>query len=253
MKNPKEIGEILKEARQKKGLTTDKIYKAIRIQPTLIEALEQGTADSILSRVYIISFLKKYASLLNLDGDALAANYKAFYSSEEKQLFRIEKEPLMTNLNIRKWIIPVISIALTLIFIILIVILSIKLKSARLTKKTASLPIAELALDQKDAAKTVFPIPNDKPIELVLRSADDVWMKVKKDKKIVFEGTLRKNEKKMWTADNKIELWVGRAEALYFTINGKPVGRIGKGRIKNIQISRQGLKIRNKWLLKAEE
>lgn len=241
MKSPEEIGEILKMARKKKGLTIEKVYKATRIQPSVIEAMENGKADEILSKVYVLLFLRKYASFLGLGGDNLAANYKSIYT-EEKEGIRdmVMKKPVTLNLDMRKWASPVVSIVFIVIFVGLL--FAIKSKS----------PPSQKAII-KERAQVIFPIPKNKPIELVLRATDDVWMKAEEDGKTIFEGTLRKNTEKEWLADNKIELWVGRAEALNLTINGKPLGKIGKGKIRTIQISRSGLKIGNKWLLRAKK
>jgi len=68
MKNPKEIGEILKAARQKKGLTIDEAYNKTRIQPKIIRALEAGQIGEVLDKIYVLLFLKKYALFLGLDG-----------------------------------------------------------------------------------------------------------------------------------------------------------------------------------------
>jgi len=247
MKSPKEIGEILKETRQKKSLTVEASYKATRIQPSVIESLERGNADGILSRIYVLSFVKKYAFFLDLDGDALAAEYKKFYTDKEKQVLTLNEEPRPMSVETQKWMIFAVFAGLALLFVFFILALGMRLRS------TKSAPVARASAPPV-APKTVplFPIPEKKPIKLTLESTDEVWMKVKKDGKDAFVGILRKNRKENWSAKNKIELWVGRAEALKFTINGRPVGKIGKGSIKNIIISRRGLKVGNKWLFGAE-
>ncbi len=247
MRDPKEIGKILKETRQKKSLPIDEIYNKTRIQPHIIEALEEGTAGEVLGNVYTPLFLRKYAAFLGLDSASLVASYKNFYTDKEEVALDIEKEPQAVNISLPKWIVPALSVGLTCIVIFFIIFLGLKLRSFRSAKKE-TIP---LVISKPKPA--VFPISKDKSIELVLQSTDNVWMKVKKDGKVVFEDTLPKGGKKEWSAADKIELWVGRAEALNFTINGKSIGNIGKGSIKKIQISRRGLKIRNKWLLKAKE
>lgn len=248
MKNPKEIGEILKGARQKKGLTIDEVYNKTRIQPKTIAVIEDGTYGETMGSVYAFLFLKKYALFLGLDTEDLLASYKNFYRDKEKVVLDIEKEPQPINIELRKWMIPAVSLVLVFMVVFFILFLGFKLKSFYSTRKTAKAEVPSVI-----SKPALFPIVRDKPIELSLRSTDSVWMKVKKDGKSAFEGTLRKGKRKSWSADDKIELWIGRAEALDFTINGKSIGSIGKGSIKNIQISRRGLKIKNKWLLKAKE
>ena len=264
MKTPREIGEILKEARRKKGLNKEAVRKAIHIQPNMIDALEEGKADEHLSRIYVLLFLKKYAKLLDLDPAALTADYKRFYPGEEKQLFSLEKEEkpisIKLNVDIQKWILPAISAVLILITVFFVLSFSIKAVSyvkgkVKLAKKTP--PATERQAPKNEESdklqkSDIFPIPEDKPITLSLQASDDVWMRVKRDGKIVFENTLPKGKIQEWSADDKIDLWAGRAEVLNFTISGKRVGKIASGNVKNIQLSRQGLKIGNKWLLKEE-
>ncbi|MGB2706375.1 MAG: RodZ domain-containing protein [Candidatus Omnitrophota bacterium] len=243
MKNPKEIGQILKEARQKKGLSAEEVYKATRIQPSLMDLFEQGRADEILSRVYVLSFLKKYAFFLDLDASALAADYKKFYTDEEKLVLVLDGQTPAIGAQAQKWMAFAVIAGIALLFVFFIVFLGVRLRSVHPRREPASLAAPKQV--------PLFPIPEEKPIDLTLESTGEVWMKVKKDGKTVFEGTLQKKEKKNWSAQNEIELWVGKAEALTFTINGRPLGKVGKGRIRNIRISRRGLKVEHKWLLEA--
>jgi len=247
MRDPKEIGKLLQETRQKKGFTIDEAYNKTRIQPKIIEALEEGMSGEVLGNVYTVLFLRKYASFLGLDSASLTANYKNFYTDKEEVALDIQKEPEGAKLDLTKWATPAISIGLVFVIIFFVLFLGLKLRSFRRARSEIK---TETPLIAKSA---VFPIPANKSIELVLQSTDKVWMKIKTDGKRAFEGTLPKGGKKKWSASDKLELWIGRAEALNFTINGKSIGNIGKGNIKNIQISRRGLKIRNKWLLKAKE
>ncbi len=250
MKNPKEIGQLLKEARRKKGLNTEGVYKATRIQPHIVDLLEQGRADEALSRIYILSFLKKYAFFLDLDGEALAADYKKFYTRAEKQILSLNEEPLIISAETQKWMTFAITAGVALLLVFFILFLGINLRAARSVRRVPERkPVPLRAAPRKESP---FPIPEKKSIELTLEGTDDVWMKVKKDGKKVFEGTLRKNEEKRISAEEEIELWAGRAEALKFTINGRPIGKVGKGSIKNIRISRRELTVGSKRLFGAD-
>jgi transcriptional regulator with XRE-family HTH domain len=252
MKSPKEIGELLKETRRKKNLTIDEAYNKTRIQPNIIEALEKGEGNEILGSIYTVLFLKKYASFLGLDGARLVEGHKDFYPDKEEVALVIEGPPKAINIDLQKWIVPAIYAGLGLIVIFFILFLGFKIKSSRRARIART--ETENSLRATSAKPIPFPvIPKKKPIVLVLKANDAVWMKVKKDGKRAFEGTLSKGKEKKWSAGDKIELWVGRAEALDFTINRTPVGIVGKGNVKDIQISRRGLKIKNKWLLKAKD
>jgi cytoskeleton protein RodZ len=279
MKSPKEIGSYLKETREKKGLSLEKIHKATRIQSNILEAIEQGKGEEHLGRVYVLLFVKRYAAFLDLDGDGLVAEYKGFYADEEKKKKQQGGEDLRFTLEhqLRRWMVPVITLIGVIVISFLVLSLGLKMRAligakepyAPATKKRSVETGAEkrketkaeaVPAPKKTVAKpvttkptdTLFPIPRDKRIELVLTSSDEVWMRIEADGNAAFEGTLRKKTKKTISADDAIELWVGRAETLDFTINGTSIGSIGKGRIKKILISRDGLKIGNKWLMRAD-
>ena len=246
--NPKEIGRKLKDAREKRGLSIEGVYKATRMQPSVIAAIEEGKAEERLDRIYLLLFVKKYAFFLGLDGESLAASCKSFYARRElTREAPSEKAPPVKVSEAEKWLTPAAFGALAFICIFFILLFGIKLKFTRKIQKpiTSSrrAPRAQAAVKE-----SAFPIAQGEAIELSLRSTDRVWMKVKKDGKVIFEGTLNKNKQKNFYADDKIELWAGRAEALEITVNGKALGVIGKGNIKNILISRRGLKVGKKWL-----
>ncbi|MBN1353124.1 MAG: DUF4115 domain-containing protein [Candidatus Omnitrophica bacterium] len=258
IKNLKEIGDILSRARHDKGITLEKVHKVTRIQPRIIEAFEKGVADQILNnKVYSILFLRKYASFLGLNADELAARYKASYKDDESKKLDLTDHLPEKELDFRKWVAAAVFLLLAFISIHLTFVLGSKLIALfhnMSVKKTASAKAKKIDVKKEDKSDPQrFYIPKDKPIILSLRSTNDVWMKVKKDGRTVFEGTLSKGASKEWLADDHVDLWAGRAEALEIEINGFPTGKIGEGNIKNIRISRQGLKINNKWLLEAKD
>ncbi|OGW53705.1 MAG: hypothetical protein A2Y81_08790 [Nitrospirae bacterium RBG_13_43_8] len=258
MRNPKEIGEIFKEAREKKSIAIEKVYKVTHIQPKIIEAFEQGKADEVLGRVYILLFVRKYATFLGLDSSSLVADYKAFYADEKKKQVpdAATVQPAI-NIDVRKWVTLSIFVLTLSLFIFFALILGVKMKSFYAAKKarlTAAVPQKTVPkYPAKDKTQAVFPIPEDKTIELILQSTDEIWMKIKGDGKAIFEGTMRKNEKRTLSATSSIDLWLGRAEAVEVTINGYSLGKLGKGNIKNIRVSRSGIKIGNKRLIGAKE
>jgi hypothetical protein len=258
--NPREIGKVLKETREKKGFNLETIWNATRIQGRIIEALEEGTADNILGRIYVLLFLKKYSAFLDLNTEDLVRNYKSFYDAPEELVLTIDKgkkKPFAININIKKWAMPVVSALSLLLALYLTFLLGVKLTSFYRTRRAMSpqktSKKAAAAVNISNAAQKIFPIPKDKTIDLTLKSTGEVWVRVWKDDKVAFEGTLARDKEKKWSAGDNIRLWAGRAEALDFTVNGTRVGRVARGNVKRIELSRSGLKVRKKWLLGAKK
>ena len=130
--NPKEIGRKLKETREKRGLSIEGTYKATRMQPSIIAAIEEGKAEERLNRIYLLLFVKKYAFFLGLDGESLAANYKNFYERRELATEApIEKKSPAKISEAEKLLTPAFFGAIAFICIFFILLFGIKLKNTR--------------------------------------------------------------------------------------------------------------------------
>jgi cytoskeletal protein RodZ len=71
-----EIGDSLREARERKGLTYAEIEQATLIPSRYLEALEREAFDKLPEGLYRRSFLREYASYLGLDGDVYVGEYE---------------------------------------------------------------------------------------------------------------------------------------------------------------------------------
>jgi len=266
--NLAEIGKTLKAAREKKGLSVEKACKLTRIQTRIMEALESGKILEVLDPVYGSLFLKKYASFLDLDADRLSAALKSTYQKkeeekeEERKPAALKKEALPA-MPLDRYIVPAGIVAVLLVLLFLALFLGTKLKNymenrpARAGRVTAVQPKSDTkTAAAKDLhlsrASSIFPIPTSSPLTLTVKSAEDSWMRVRHDGSLAFEGILKKGESKSWSAADYLELWVGRAESLEFAVNRVAIGKIGSGTIKNIEITRRGIKIGNKWILEGK-
>ncbi|GAA0445004.1 DUF4115 domain-containing protein [Lentibacillus halophilus] len=71
-----EIGARLKEAREAKNLSLDKLQETTKIQKRYLEAIEQGNFDILPGNFYARAFIKEYASAVDLDGKELLEEHK---------------------------------------------------------------------------------------------------------------------------------------------------------------------------------
>lgn len=92
------LGQLLKNAREKRHLTHEGIYTAIKIHPRFLKALENDDYNEFSSKVHAKGFLKLYAELLGLDVDDVLALWRREY---EKDLEGKDAKPIK-----RKWLKP---------------------------------------------------------------------------------------------------------------------------------------------------
>lgn len=131
MKDIKEIGKIFEHARKEKGLSIDVVSKKTHIHPKVLTCLENGTIEKELNqnKVYIKSFIKKYASFLGLDADKIIKEYaflKVISPGDSPELYiKPKKAPMMDF----KQLIPVAGLVLSLLVVVFLFMGIIKFKN----------------------------------------------------------------------------------------------------------------------------
>jgi len=71
-----ELGHILREARENKGLTLAQVQSEIRINTKFLQALEEGEYHRLPTPTHVRGFLRNYARFLGLDPQPLLDRYE---------------------------------------------------------------------------------------------------------------------------------------------------------------------------------
>lgn len=74
-----ELGNILREAREMKGLTLADAQEETRINARFLEALENGNFEELPTPVHTRGFLRNYARFLELEPEPLLERYEAYH------------------------------------------------------------------------------------------------------------------------------------------------------------------------------
>jgi len=210
------VGEKLRDARLGKNLSLEEVYRATKIHPPVLEALEQDRAHNFLSFVYIKGFLKTYAQYLGLDAEKLLAEYIDSRKPEpprqpEVVLKRRHKRFAKVNLFPIIRTVSVVALAFVFVFYFRFVLRHI-------------FELAPQAKDRKVKVR-VMPAPAVKTEDLVLevKALNACWLRVTADKQELFQGILPKGKRERWQAKEKIELRIGKPEALDVRFNGEQI------------------------------
>ncbi|EKE21823.1 MAG: hypothetical protein ACD_7C00119G0002 [uncultured bacterium] len=84
----KQVGDLFKTKRQEMNLSLKEVENATSIRMFYLKAIEDGNVDKFLSQVYILGFVKQYASFLGIDGEQIIKDYpSAFNQVVEKPEF----------------------------------------------------------------------------------------------------------------------------------------------------------------------
>ena len=261
----KPISVILKEARKGKGLSLEEAYKATKVHPNILHALEEGTTLG-LGRVYVKSYIKIYANYLGISQQELDKYFHPIVPKEKKVHldipFRVKGEKIKDwsrRLNIFSNLRFKIkrSKKLKVIFIILLAFMVVSLSrcfhqkgllSFKSVTKDSSSASSRRATDTKlksDEAKEGFPTEIGEFLRLTIFAEEDIWMQIKVDGEIAFKRILKKSNSETWQAKDSLNLWLANAGIVKLELNGKilpPIGRRGQ-LLKDVVITREGITI----------
>ena len=278
------IGSRLKNAREKKSLTLEKVNKDTKVHYKILQALEEDRLDKTMNPVYARSFLKTYARYLGMDSKQITDEYSALHPADVQPNINIEKvtatasaarqvqsdsaarqvqseqkagRPLKDRL---KALYPVLTLAGIIILAVAAVFLSvaavkyarshIKIRKTEIvkkdTKKSQKKTKAAKEPAQAKSAPAVKPvsIPKNQALVLTVRAKNDVWLQLTADGKVIYENILSRGSSEEWQADKRFDLWTGKAEYLDLILNGNPLGSPGEGVIKDITVTRSGMEVK---------
>jgi len=84
----KKFGELFKSKRKELSLSLKEVENATSIRINHLESIEEGRDDDFLSPVYMLGFMRQYATFLGLDGDKLLEEHpEAVKLTQDKQDF----------------------------------------------------------------------------------------------------------------------------------------------------------------------
>jgi len=68
-------GQDLKNLRESLGIELEEVFEATKISPTALDAIERDDLTNLPPKIYLKSFLKSYAEVLQLDAKQLVEGY----------------------------------------------------------------------------------------------------------------------------------------------------------------------------------
>lgn len=115
-----DVGQLLQEARQQKGVSLEQVEEVTRIRQKFLKALEEEDYTALPAEAYVKGFLRNYALYLGLDPEEVLALYegrdvKGKATSARPGFF----EPMDISLAAPSWLTPDLVIGALLIVALL--------------------------------------------------------------------------------------------------------------------------------------
>lgn len=256
------IGEKLKAAREKRGLTIDQAQRQTHIHSTVLTALETGRSDEVLTPTYVKSFLKKYALYLGIDQNQIVKEYSSLHPDFESPgiSLGIENGTAGSRVDFGPFLRFARNLAIAVVCILIAVFLVkavAKLKKgppkpavgkvqAQAAVKQKQ-PVAARQTQRKPAETAQFPqinIPQNEPITLSMKVKEQVYVSVKRDGVLLFRRLLPKGSTEIFTASDKLNISIAKSRAVELTLNGRPLGPVGTGSVRDLEITRKSIRVK---------
>jgi cytoskeleton protein RodZ len=237
-----QLGELLRKAREEKGLSLQQAEEATKIRAAYLQALEEETLDLLPAQVYVKGFIRNYASALGLHPQEVLALYKESAAPQpDTPIPSMLDEPLRPLSLRRLWPLGVALLVLALAAAVwqgYIRIPSVELPFARPTPTYTAAPTAVPPSPTARPTHTALPptatfTPTWTPVPApALELTVDIvglasWIRAEVDGQEAYAGTLEPGSRRVWSGRERIVLRAGRPEAVRVTLNGQLLGWLG--------------------------
>jgi cytoskeletal protein RodZ len=223
-----EIGGQLRQLRQQRQLTIEDLSIRTRIQPRLIQAIEEGHLEMLPEPVYVRGLVKRYGDSLGLNGLDISARVPHW--APEAATFEPTTKLQSTGFNPTIRINPLqIYIGYTLAIICTGAVTSYLLNNA--IKPTA---IASNAVLPRAAGIAVVRSTNSQPaqkladVKVGIAIQSPTWAQIGIDGTTKFTGNLQPGMQLSWIATKQVTVNTNNAGGLLLSRDGQPAQPLGK-------------------------
>lgn len=227
------FGDLLKEAREKKGFKYSDIHKILKIDEKYIKALEEEDFTAFDRPIYMKLFLNTYARFLKLDVEKInelfsnSSQVKEILREEKTNIKNLEKKEIMKESEAKELKQPLPFIInlnnkmtyylLAGISVLLIVSVVLILNFLNAQKNKAKI----------EEGKNIYIVQTPQTLKITIKAKSDVWMKARYDGKEE-DFLLKSGQEKKLSEITKVVFLVGNAGGVEFVVNGDSIGTIGE-------------------------
>ena len=106
-----EFGKYLSQQRELRGMSRDEVSRVTKISPSLIAALEEGQVERLPTRVFVVNYIRSYATVIGLaPEDALLRYEEVSKATPELNPVALERERRR-----RAWVVLAVLLLLALL------------------------------------------------------------------------------------------------------------------------------------------
>ena len=252
------IGPLLREARTAKGLTIEAAAAASKVPLSFVRLMEQEQFHLVADPLYLIRFLREYATFLGLDPKRVEAQLKDQASSARVSGLSHPASSIGSRIDLRRlamYLLPAVAV-IPLIFIGLS-LFSGPAPTMPPAQTAPPLPSAETAAPPPEGLTATQPSPQATSVgaeqpkgvttarqiaapaaqepqgpppryRLQAEAKATTWVAVAADGAPRKEALLRPGEISQWSANNGFIVTIGNPGGVAISLNGRPISLKGE-------------------------
>ena len=242
------VGARLAAARTALGLELEDIAERTRIPLRHLSAIETSRFDGLPATTYAAGFIKTYARILALDGEALAADFRA--ERGDVSGMQIEYTPFepADPSRVPPRLLAMVGLGAALLFVLVYLVLrgiGSPDDEARLAAGTSPDARPAAAAPQRARVATPAIAPSAAPVtesdKVTLTAREIVWIKVTDTGKTLFIGELAPGQTYEVPADAEDpRLLTGRPHAVQATVGTRVIAALGDAKRTIRDVSLKG-------------
>lgn len=239
-----QIGESLREARTRRGLTIADVQKELRLRERYLNALEEEHWDQLPGEAYVKGFLRMYAEFLGLNGNLYIDEYHSRFAYRDEE--PLVPEPF-TPLRPRSR-----GVLRTVVAVVVVGASVAGLAAWRLSGSPSSsspVPPTQKPVVAKEASPAPAAAPKAKPpirtaprFAVITAPNGRCWLQVRAGGphgQLLYQGTLAPGMTKRFSVLHAVWVRMGNPLALAISVGGTPVNGLTK-RPSNLLLTRRG-------------
>lgn len=237
------LGDRLRKARERLGLSIEDVHDATKIRVAYLIAMEEGRFHELPGDVYARGFLKNVAKAVGLEGDELVSEYDRIYKDSEIEQTEVIDRGMADTRKRHKsgGMHPVVTIGLIIVVIAVIALILWKPQGKPDVNTTDTLDISAFQHNSRDISETPYGISEqEEDVEVMISDSsldiheltavvtERCWTKITVDGHRVFEKTMLPGETNTWKGKHEIRMRLGNAGGVVLIYNGVHIGSPGK-------------------------
>lgn len=241
---PQPVGERLRAARDRHGMSLAEIGARTRVPLRHLEAIEESNYGALPSPTYAVGFVRAYARAVGEDEVTLARDVRveAQNTVRTKPQYQPYEVADPTRVPSRGLVVVAAGLALAVVVLAILWFASGLLRGDDAAAPAAGPPVAVAVPAAQPSAR---PAGGE---QVTLTATDEVWLRVyDKANKTLFVGNMKQGDRFDVPADAvEPKINVGRPDKLQVTLNGSVLPPLGSGArpIKDVPVGASALAAR---------